>query len=270
MSPSGGTSSSGGQWNDLGLRMASGAVFAAVGLAIMWQGGFSFHLFIAAICGIILWELLRMIGSGQIAIPLAIGGAIALLIGMELDGGYALLLLMLPPMLGVGVVQEHKFTYTIYSSAILLAGFGLTILRDDFGFGWMAWLAAVVIVTDILGYFAGRLIGGPKFWPKVSPKKTWSGTLAGWVGAAIVGGFFVWQGASGPELIAISVAISMASQLGDVAESALKRRMDCKDSSSIMPGHGGMFDRFDGMLGASVFLLLVEQIVDFPPVPVPL
>ena len=134
----------------------------------------------------------------------------------------------------------------------------------------MAWLALVVISTDILGYFAGRFIGGPKFWPKISPKKTWSGTVAGWIGAAIIGVVFVWYGRSGPELIGISVAISMASQIGDVAESALKRRMGVKDSSNIMPGHGGMFDRFDGMLGASVFLLLVEQIIDFPPAPVPL
>ncbi|MEM9970729.1 MAG: phosphatidate cytidylyltransferase, partial [Pseudomonadota bacterium] len=110
----------------------------------------------------------------------------------------------------------------------------------------------------------------PKFWPKVSPKKTWSGTIAGWLGAALVAVFYIWQGASGPELIGISIAIAIAGQLGDVAESALKRRMDVKDSSSILPGHGGMFDRFDSMLGASIFLLLVEQIIDFPPVPVPL
>jgi phosphatidate cytidylyltransferase len=132
----------------------------------------------------------------------------------------------------------------------------------------MAWLALVVIVTDILGYFAGRFIGGPKFWPKVSPKKTWSGTIAGWIGAAIVGALYVYNGAAGLELIGISIAISMASQMGDVSESALKRRMGIKDSSNIMPGHGGMFDRFDGMLGASIFLLVIEALVVFPPVPV--
>ena len=114
------------------------------------------------------------------------------------------------------------------------------------------------------------MIGGPKFWPRVSPKKTWSGTVAGWIGAAIVGAVFVWVGQSGYELIGISIAVSIAGQFGDVAESALKRRMGVKDSSSILPGHGGMFDRFDAMLGASLFLLLVAQIVDFPPAPVPL
>ena len=259
-----------GQWSDLGQRLVSGGLAAGVGLWVMWIGGFPFHLIVAAVCGVMIWELLRMIGSASKAVPIAAACALVLLVAMELPGGYALPLLLAPAMLGVSQIEQHRPTYTIYTAAVLLSGFGLTILRDDFGFGWMAWLALVVIVTDILGYFAGRFIGGPKFWPRVSPKKTWSGTLAGWVGAAIVGGVFVWLGRSGGELIAISIAISMASQMGDVAESALKRRMGVKDSSSILPGHGGMFDRFDGMLGASVFLLLVEQIIDFPPAPVPL
>ncbi len=260
----------GGQWNDLTQRLVSGGIAAALGLWAMWVGGITFHILIAAISGIMIWELLRMIGSARVAIPMAAASAITLLIAMELPNGYALPLLLAPAMLGVSQVETHRLTYAITSAAILIAGFGMTILRDDFGFGWMGWLALVVIATDILGYFAGRFIGGPKFWPKVSPKKTWSGTVAGWIGAAIIGAIFVWYGQSGGELIAISVAISMASQMGDVAESAIKRKMGVKDSSAIMPGHGGMFDRFDGMLGASIFLLLVEQIIDFPPAPVPL
>ena len=181
---------------------------------------------------------------------------------------------MLPglgPMSIIAIMIPVAITIGDPSAAlILLAGLGLTILRDDFGFGWMAWLALVVIATDIAGYFVGRAVGGPKLWPRISPSKTWSGGIGGWVAAALVGLWFVIQGASGPELIAISVAVSMASQMGDVAESALKRRMGVKDASAILPGHGGMFDRFDGMLGASVFLLLVEQIIDFPPAQVPL
>ena len=134
----------------------------------------------------------------------------------------------------------------------------------------MLWLALVVIVTDVAGYFAGRFIGGPKFWPRVSPKKTWSGTVAGWVGAGVVGLIFMAQPGVGAEVVGISIAISMASQMGDIAESAMKRKMGVKDSSNLIPGHGGVFDRFDGMLGASVFLLMIEQIVDFPPVPLAL
>ncbi len=264
------TQPDGGQWADLGQRVLSGGVAAVIGLTAMWLGGITFHVLIALICGIMIWELVRMIGAEDKAVLLGSLAGIALFAAVELPDGFALPLILLPAILGVTQVEEHRLTYTLYTAAILIAGFGLVALRDDFGFGWMAWLALVVIATDIMGYFAGKYIGGPKFWPKVSPKKTWSGTVAGWVGAAIVGGIFVWKGLAGPELIGISVAISMAGQMGDVAESALKRRMGVKDSSNIIPGHGGMFDRFDAMLGASLFLLLVEQIVDFPPVPVPL
>lgn len=260
----------GGQWSDLTPRLISAAVVAGIGLWVMWIGGLAFNVLVAVVSGTIIWELLRMIGVGRLAVPIAAVSAFALLLAAILPGGYALPLLLAPAMLGVGFVCKHRFTYAIFSAAILVAGFGLTVLRDDFGFGWMAWLALIVIATDILGYFAGRLIGGPKFWPKISPKKTWSGILAGWIGSAFIGAVFVWHGQSGGELIAISVAISMASQLGDVAESAVKRRMGVKDSSNIMPGHGGMFDRFDGMLGASIFLLLVEQAIDFPPATVPI
>jgi phosphatidate cytidylyltransferase len=150
---------------------------------------------------------------------------------------------------------------------IMVAGYGLIHMRAEFGFVWLLWLVAVVVVTDVGGYFAGRFLGGPKFWPRVSPKKTWAGTIAGWIGAALVGLAFAVETGSGYELIGVSVAVSMASQLGDIAESAVKRRHGVKDSSSLLPGHGGIFDRFDGMLGAAVFFLLVEQLVDFPPVP---
>ena len=85
-------------------------------------------------------------------------------------------------------------------------------------------------------------------------------------GAVVIALVYMLFGMAGPELIGISIAISMASQLGDVTESALKRRMDVKDSSAIMPGHGGMFDRFDGMLGAALFLLVIEALMEFPPV----
>ena len=261
---------SGGKWADLGQRLVSGGIAAGLGLWVMWLGGIPFHILIALVSGIMVWELVRMIGAPSKAVILGVFAGLAALAAVELPDGFALPLLMLPAVLGVSQITEHRFTYTIYTAAIMVAGFGLVALRDDFGFDWMAWLALVVIATDILGYFAGRFIGGPKFWPKVSPKKTWSGTVAGWIGAAAVGGVYVWYGEAGPELIGISIAVSMAGQIGDVAESALKRRMGVKDSSSIIPGHGGMFDRFDAMLGASLFLLVIGAAVDFPPVAVPM
>jgi len=147
----------------------------------------------------------------------------------------------------------------------MLAGFGLTQVRDDFGFGWLMWLVLVVVITDVVGYFAGRAIGGPKFWPKVSPKKTWSGTAAGWIGAAAVGFLFSINTGVGLQLVGVSVAMSMASQMGDMAESGMKRRLGVKDSSNLIPGHGGLLDRFDGMLGAALFLLIIGRFLTITP-----
>ena len=260
------------RWDDLVPRFGAATVLAAIVLAVMWVGGWPFRLMVALICGVMLWELARMlIGKGNVgrerAVVLAVLGGGALVLAFLLPPGFAVPLLLLPAMAAVSILPRNRSVFIPFGVMILLAGWGLAALRVDFGFGWMAWLAAVVIVTDVFGYFAGRLIGGPKFWPRVSPKKTWAGTIAGWVAAALVGvAWMVWQDA-GSEIIGISVAISMASQMGDIAESAVKRKMGVKDSSSLLPGHGGLFDRFDGMLGAAILLLVVESVAEFPPVP---
>lgn len=258
---------SAGQWSDLTQRLLSGGIAAAVGLWLMWIGGLPFKFLIAAIVGIMVWEVARMVGGARLAVPLGGMAAAVMIILAFAPTGLALPLIFLPALIGVAKLEDHRVSFGLFSSAVLIGGLGLFTLRGDFGFAWMAWLALVVIASDILGYFAGRLIGGPKFWPKVSPKKTWSGTLAGWAGAALIGLVYVISGYAGIEIIGISIAVAIAGQMGDVAESALKRRMGVKDSSAILPGHGGMFDRFDSMLGASLFLLVIGQIVGFPPVP---
>ena len=257
-----------GQWDDLTTRLASAAVLGAVGLGLVWLGGIWFHIFVALACGIMIWELARMLGGGPEATWLALAAGAALFVAGEIPGGFALPLLVAPALFGLGRLEKNRTIYALYTVMIMLAGYGLMILRDDFGFIWLLWLVCIVMVADVMGYFAGRFVGGPKFWPKVSPKKTWSGTVAGWIGAAIVAVAFIAATGTGIELIGISIAIAMAGQLGDIAESAVKRKCAVKDSSSLIPGHGGLFDRFDALLGASVFLLLVEQIVDFPPPPI--
>lgn len=258
-------SHAGGQWNDLGQRLISGGIFAAVGLYATWLGGHVFHVFVAVISGIMVWETARMIGAGSKSAAMGAVSALALLLLVTFPTGYMLPLVFVPAIAGMPFLERHRPTYALFTSAILVAGFGLVHLRDDFGFHWMVWLALIVISSDVLGYFAGRSIGGPKFWPKVSPKKTWSGTVAGWIGAAIIGVIYVLADHASGEIVGISVAIAIAGQFGDIAESALKRRMGVKDSSNILPGHGGMFDRFDAMLGAALFMLLVERVIHFPP-----
>lgn len=255
----------GGKWDDLVVRLGSAAVMVGVGLVAIWIGGWVFVALVAAIVGAMIWELARLVGAEQ---PLALGLAglagACLLVAGAIPPGLALPLLMAPAFVALSQLKSHRALFMPFCAAILLAGFGMTALRSDFGMSWLMWLVIVVVVTDVAGYFAGRMIGGPKFWPRVSPKKTWSGTVAGWVGAAIVGLIYWLSGMSNADVIGVSIAISMASQMGDIAESAMKRRVGVKDSSHLIPGHGGLMDRFDGMLGAALFLLLVEQIIAFP------
>src|ERR1700745_2734065 len=116
----------------------------------------------------------------------------------------------------------------------------------------------VIWVTDIGAYFAGRGIGGPKLWPRVSPKKTWAGAIGGFVASlAVAAGFAAFDlGKTGP-LCVLGVVRSVLSQLGDLFESAVKRRFGVKDSSQIIPGHGGLLDRLDGFVAAVVLAAIL-------------
>lgn len=254
------------KFSDLTARMSSAAVMAVVGIGAIWAGGVWFTALVCLICAALVWELVRMLGGAQnLALALAAVAAASLLASWMLHSGFGLILLLVPAVLGVAIYAPHRILHAAFAVLILVACMALLILRTD-GVVWMLWLALVVIATDVLGYFAGRIIGGPKFWPKVSPKKTWSGTAAGWVAAAVVGAFFIGVQGVGFEVVMYSILLSMASQAGDVAESALKRKMGVKDSSNLIPGHGGFFDRFDGMLGAAVVLLPIMLLVGFPPI----
>jgi phosphatidate cytidylyltransferase len=142
---------------------------------------------------------------------------------------------------------------------VMLTGFGLVSLRIGVGIEAVVWLVGVVILCDIGGYFAGRMLGGPKFWPAISPKKTWSGTAAGWICAAIWGFAF-----GGIGLAIVSIVIAFAGQLGDILESYLKRRAGIKDSSNLIPGHGGVLDRFDALVAAIVALMVLSMIFPLP------
>jgi phosphatidate cytidylyltransferase len=125
------------------------------------------------------------------------------------------------------------------------------------------WALGLVWATDIGAYFAGRSIGGPKLAPKVSPSKTWSG-LAGGVLAALLLGFLLHRFAGLPiQLAAASGLLAVAAQLGDLLESHMKRRAGVKDSGTLLPGHGGVLDRLDGVVAAAplaalLYLLLVQ------------
>ena len=255
----------GGRFSDLVTRLLTGVAVAVVGLAAVWAGYPWFTVLVAAVVGLLVWELASMLGAepSRARALGALGGG-CLLAAKLLPPGVGLPLLFVTGLAGLSFMPRSRRLFLVVTSLIMLAAFGLVTHRDAFGVTWMLWLVLVVAVTDIAGYFAGRAFGGPKFWPSVSPKKTWSGTAAGWIGAAAVGWAFMAATDVGLQLISISIAISMASQVGDIAESAIKRRAGVKDSSHLLPGHGGVWDRFDGMLGASLLLLVVESLTGFP------
>ncbi|WP_291733836.1 phosphatidate cytidylyltransferase [Leisingera sp. F5] len=251
-----------GRWADLLPRALSAVVMVAAGGYAVWAGGLVFNVLIAMCSGGMVWELVRMLQPARSGTALQLGAisAVAVLLASFLPALWVLPVLAAPVAAGFSQISERRQYFTGFTLWVLLAGFGFIWLRGQMGMAWMLWLVCIVVATDIAGYFAGKAIGGPKFWPRVSPKKTWSGTAAGWLAAAIAGAVFAGQMGLGYGIVVLSVLLSMASQAGDVAESALKRKMGVKDSSGLIPGHGGLFDRFDGMLGAAAMLLAVTAL----------
>ena len=257
---------SGGQWGDLAPRLGSAVVMVAVGFGAIWVGGLAFIALIAVVCGAMVWELSRMVDPEARGAAIQMGmmtGAVILLCAW-LPLFYVLPFLLAPAVAGAARINRHKGLYLAFAALIALAGYALMSVRGNLGFDWLLWLIGVVIATDVAGYFAGKMIGGAKLWPRVSPKKTWSGTVAGWLASAAVGLVFASFGGIGMGVVAVSVAMSMVSQAGDIAESALKRKTGVKDSSALIPGHGGVMDRFDGMLGAAVFVLISGVVFGYP------
>lgn len=264
------------QFADLSVRVITGVAVAAVGLLAVGAGGIWLLALVAVAVGAMVWELARMVG----VLPgpsLGFGAAAAVLLVILAQADvysavFALLVLggfLLGAVAGLrSDLSRLEFIGFLGGLYVMAAALVLLALREGGGVVWMLWLILLVVVTDICGYFAGRLFGGPKFWPKVSPKKTWAGVLAGWAGAGLVGAVFIGPTGMGEGLILVSIFMSFASQLGDIAESALKRRAGVKDSSNLLPGHGGLLDRLDGVIGATLVLGLIAALTNFGQAPI--
>ena len=254
------------KWDDLTVRLTSSAAMVVIGAFGVILGGIWFQMMVVFVTAVMIWELWMMIRPDEPTKGMLLAALVASVMSGQLADGafWGMLLFLVVPVIGATQLKTEMKTFFFFALGIQLAGWGLVHFRADFGFTWLLWLMSVVIVTDIFGYFAGKTLGGPKFWPKISPKKTWSGTLAGWLGAGLVGCIFALFTNAGIVIILISMVLSFAGQMGDIAESALKRRMGVKDSSTLIPGHGGLFDRFDALLGASLFLLLLADVFDVP------
>jgi len=256
-----------GRFADLRTRLLSAAVMIALGLGALLAGGYWFLLLVSVLAGLMLWELIRMlgphIGQSKSILLAAVGAASVLRAGID-TSMIALSTLFIAPFIGLVLLRRDRAIFVIYAFSILVASAALFWLRVQGGLDWPLWLVLVVIASDVGGYFFGRIIGGPKILPRISPKKTWSGTLGGWLLAALVGLGFAQLRGFGTSIVVMSVLTAIAAQAGDVAESAVKRHVGVKDASALIPGHGGVLDRFDAMIGASLFVLLWLVMVGAP------
>lgn len=246
--------------NNLLLRVVSAAVLAPLALVAAYIGGLPFALFWGIAALVVLWEWMTLVvGPNYRLLVLSCAAAIAVADFLAWLGRpvTALFMVGLGALAGAIFAPSERRLWVIagagYAGGMVLAP---VFLRADAGFGFAVILLvfAIVWTTDVLGYFAGRAFGGPKLWPAVSPKKTWSGAIAGTVGAVVVALLVAAQFGSFDRIaiIAVALLLSIMAQAGDLFESWVKRRFDAKDSSHIIPGHGGVMDRLDGFWAAAV------------------
>ena len=244
------------------MRIVVAAVLIPLAVAIAYFGGWLWIALVTAAAIGLFVEWLAVVGlAGTVA--LAIRGGVALALGGicfavgRIDA--ALIVLTIGLVAVVSTAPDRRSWAAAGFCYAAAAEIASVLLRLDpvMGFAALMFVLVIVWVTDSGGYFAGRGIGGPKLWPRVSPKKTWAGAVGGFVASLAVGyGFAVFDlGRTVPLLLAAAV-LSVASQLGDLLESAVKRRFGVKDSSHIIPGHGGLMDRLDGFVAAVVLAAL--------------
>jgi phosphatidate cytidylyltransferase len=248
------------------MRVIAATVLAPTALAIAYAGGWLWTALatLAAVGLYVEWLMIvgaagerRLVASGVVALAIA---GFCLAIG-RIDASLVASVLGLA---AVALLSRKLRHWTaagfFYAAAAEIAS---VLVRDDQTCGFVALILILLVVwvTDIGGFFAGRGIGGPKLWPRVSPKKTWAGAVGGFVASLVVAAGFAAFDISkveppltlkwGPILL-LGAALSIASQLGDLFESAVKRRFGVKDSSHLIPGHGGLMDRLDGFVAAVV------------------
>jgi phosphatidate cytidylyltransferase len=262
---------------ELTTRVFSALVMVAAALLTAYLGGWPFALFWLAAGIAIVVEWTDMTGVEprrllQIILGLGLAGLTLLFL---LDAGFWASLAVGLAFLAAGAFTVHGTQSKLwavsgfaYAAPIVLVP---PIVRDhpDLGILGLLWMFAVVWATDIAAYFTGRTFGGPKLYPAISPKKTWSGFIGG-VAAAALGGLLVaWGGRhfglslpfGAVGIATLSIVASIASQIGDLGESALKRHCQVKDSSHLIPGHGGVMDRLDGFWAVCLIVSFVLLIV---------
>lgn len=246
--------------SDLGPRLLSGVVLAAVAIGAVRAGPIPLAVVLALIGGIIAWEWGRMVRGTTIdaAMSAHIATVVACIVLMVFGlAGPALLGVVIGTILtGLLSFGRHSVLSSVGVLFAVLPGIALLWFRIDRPHGATAvfFILAAVIATDVGAYFCGRLIGGPRLWPRVSPNKTWSGLAGGVTAAALAAASFALlaPGAVPLHLAITGGLLALTAQGGDLAESALKRHFGTKDTSALIPGHGGFMDRVDGLATASI------------------
>ena len=260
--------------SNLTVRILSALGLAPVVLALVYVGGWPFSLLLMGAAILMAGEWSRLAYGPKPAAYakpecwLVAAAAVAAVLGLMVGLSWlALAAPVLAALIGAGwrLAQNQPIGSLLFGVAYIAAPvIALTVLRADAVLGLTAvlWVLAIVWATDIFAYAAGRLIGGPKLAPRYSPNKTWAGLGGGVMGAAAAGaGMALWAGANPLFLAVLSACLAVLAQFGDFVESALKRRAGVKDSGSLIPGHGGILDRVDGLMFAAAGAALVGGVM---------
>lgn len=249
--------------SNLFLRVAAALVLAPLTIAIAWIGGWPWICLVTAAGALLYAEWLMIVGASRNRLIVAAGVSALVIAGLLMMAGrtdIAVAILVAGTALAATLASGQRLWVAggmVYAAAAVIASI-LVRLDAEAGFLALMFVLLVVWMTDIGGYFAGRGIGGPKLWPRVSPKKTWAGAIGGLVLSLAVAAAFALLGYGRMlPLLVLGTVLSVVSQLGDLFESAIKRQFGVKDSSHIIPGHGGLMDRLDGFVAAIVFAAFI-------------
>ena len=264
-----GTGPSKSRFHDLGLRLVSGVVLASVAFGLIWIGGWGFTGLVGVGAVLMSWEWGRIVRGGGIDTACVVHAlAVAIAVGLAAFGQS----LLAAVVLGIGSVIVMALTFgtqTLLSSlGVLYVGIpavALIVLRlaPSYGLAGVLLVMLVVWTVDTAAFVGGRSIGGPKLWPSVSPNKTWAGFVSGVGAGTLMGaGLAWWLGAPRLNLALVALVLGIASQAGDLAESALKRAFGVKDSSGLIPGHGGVLDRLDGIVPAATLAGIIGLVAN--------
>jgi len=255
---------------DFVLRLVSGLAMGAIVALFTFTGMVPFAVLVAAVTVVLSWEWGRLVHGRAADLVIAVHmGAVGVAAVLAAAGFAGLGLLALP----IGAILAMLLSLgrnSLFSAlGVFYAGLpavALIWLRSDVSLGLLAviFVIIVVIASDTAGFLSCRLLGGPKLWPRVSPNKTWAGFIGALVASSIVGALFWFAVPDGSavRLAAVGAMLSFVAQVGDLAESAFKRRFGAKDSSSLIPGHGGVMDRVDGLVAAATAVGLAGFVVN--------